>query len=334
MVNNIFLLLGPEEGEKLNFIKNLVKQKQAELGEKPEIYRYYPFETNILDVVTILSSGSLFSQYKFVILYNIESVKKVAELNLLIDYCKSPADDATLILTSDQPGLSSKRLSNCFSGKQKVVFWELNEAQKKGWVINYFKRRNLTLTAGSVNFLLELVENNTKDLKKECNKLSGFFSPGVEIREEDIEQYVYHSKQENVFTLFDKIAARNFPLALEILEKMVLSGEGNAIAIISGLLWQFRKVLSLKVMQERHYQSTESFKALRIMSKKSQRIYSLAGRNYSKKELKAILVLMGEYNVKFRSFRQDMHNLLLQLFLYQIIVKGGHQLHPEKTKLY
>ena len=65
----------------------------------------------------------------------------------------------------------------------------------------------------------KMIENNTKDLKSECSKLALFFGPGASIKTEELEKYLYHSKEENVFTLFESIAQRNFDLSLEILSK-------------------------------------------------------------------------------------------------------------------
>ena len=334
MQSSVFLLTGPEEGERANYIKTLIKQKSDELKETPEIYRYYGFEADMLDIITLLNSGSLFCSYKFVILYNVDVIKKAADINLLTEYCQNPSQQSTLILVTNQINITHKKLESAIPQTNRKIFWELNDNQKKGWIMSFFNARNVKLEPAAVDFFIELVENNTRDLKKECNKLVNFFPVGYTVSYADIEHYIYHSKQETIFTLFDKIAARNLALSLEILEKMILSGEDKPVSIISGLLWQFRKVLMFKVLNERKYSQEDAFKTISVPSKKSQRIYKDAHKNYSRAEISAIIVLVNEYDVKFRSFKQDMHDLLLQMLLYHIVINGGITRQAGKEKFY
>ena len=106
-----------------------------------------------------------------------------------------------LILQSDTTKVESA-LKGIFPKEGTKIFWELFEDQKRGWIVRYFREAKLTVTQDAVDVLLEMVENNTQDLKKECEKFVLFFEPGKKISGEELEQYIYHSKEENVFTLF------------------------------------------------------------------------------------------------------------------------------------
>ena len=80
--------------------------------------------------------------------------------------------------------------------------------QKQGWVTNFFRQRKITIAADAVEYILDMVENNTRDMRAECERLALFFGPDATIGLESVEQYIYHSKEENVFTLFDRICER------------------------------------------------------------------------------------------------------------------------------
>jgi len=85
----VYLFLGPEIGQKTDEILKIQKTFQTQAGVTPEIHKFYPYDTSISEVISLMKNGSLFSNYKFVTFMNIEELKKddIAEL---IEYIKSP----------------------------------------------------------------------------------------------------------------------------------------------------------------------------------------------------------------------------------------------------
>ena len=100
----------------------------------------------------------------------------------------------------------------------------------------FFRQKKITIAPEAVEYILDMVENNTRDMRVECDRLAQFFGPDTVIGLESVEQYIYHSKEENVFTLFDKICERSLAGAAEVLDKILLSREAEAVQITSGLL--------------------------------------------------------------------------------------------------
>jgi DNA polymerase-3 subunit delta len=260
----------------------------------------------------------------------VESIKGSDELKILTRYLENPAEDASLFLLSTGVQQVSSKIQKLIDPKKKVIFWELFENQKRGWVNKYFKNKNIMIRPEALELLLEMVENNTKDLRSVCNRFSLFFGSGSTITVEDIEKYIYHSKEENVFTLFERIAVRDFTASIEILDKILQSGETEGIALVNGLLWQFRKLFSFKNLSEKNFQREELFRNLQIRSKKNQKIYSSADKNFTKKEIVDIIKLTIECDIQLRSYRTEMHGLLLQLLLYYAVKKGGSRIDVEK----
>jgi DNA polymerase-3 subunit delta len=321
--DKVFLLLGPEEGEKFNYIRQIIKTITQNNGEKPEVLRLYSFESNIIDIVALLQNKSLFSQHTVIILNNVEAIKDPNDLRILSDYLKNPSALSTLFLLSQSVQDVHKEIASKIPEKNKVIFWELFENQKKEWLQNYFRRQKIQISHDALQFLLEMIENNTRDLKSECNKLALFFGPSSVIRGEDLEKYLYHSKEENVFTLFERIAQRDFITSIEILEKILSSGDTDPGTLLSGLLWQLRKLLSIKILLNNNYRGDEVFQRCGVRSKKSQRIYLEAHTKYSLEEVKQIIVLVSDCDRLLRTIRADLHRLLLQCFIYYCIKKGG-----------
>jgi len=321
--DSLYLLLGPEEGEKDAFIERLIGRISKAIGQDPEIHRFYSFDSEVPEVLSVLRNGALFSPYRVVLLRNVELLTRKRDLDQLSQYALNPAAQSTLVMFSEEIGRIDKRLEKLVPRDNKVIFWELFENQKMGWILNFFNKRNIRIDTQAASFLLEMVENNTKELKDTCEKLSIFFGEGREIGYADVENILYHSKDENVFTLFDKIAGRDLDASLEVLAKLLLSRESDPVALLAGLLFQVRRLKDLKSLIEKRYSSQEAFARIRITSKRMQKIYSAALQHYTLQELQAIVQLIARFDYRVRSLGGVLHANLLQLFLYYLIVKGG-----------
>jgi len=321
--NSVFLLLGPEEGEKEKFIKNLKDKLSAEGKEIVEVHRFYGFDAKIADIISILQNETLFSENRLVILSNTELITRKEDINLITEYCSNPASKASFLLLSETIKGVNSRIEKAVPKDNRKIFWELFENQKRGWIVNFFRRQGMTISSSACTDLLEIVENNTKQLRLECERLVLFFGKGAKIESEAIEKYIYHSKEENVFTLFDKVAQRKLDFALEVLHNLLLSRESEALQILNGLLSQFRKAAALKGLIAGNYTLSEAFSRLRIKSKRVQKIYIESDKNYQAAEIKAVIMLIAEFEVRLRSVKSNLQAFLLNLFLYYVIVRGG-----------
>jgi DNA polymerase-3 subunit delta len=284
------------------------------------------------DVVLCLRNMSLFARHRLVIVSNTEDVKGAEEVGTLVEYLASPAGDATLLLLSTGfagdidrkiAGDQRKKTPGAVPFEHQKIFWEMFDNQKQGWVTSWFRQRKISIAPEAVDHLLDMVENNTRDMRVECERLALFFGPGATITLESVEQYIYHSKEENVFTLFDRICERELLSAEEVLDKILLSREAEATQLAGGLLMQFRKLASYKRMVAANYESSEAFPKLRIFSKKNQKTYLEGNRQFSASDIETIVQLLVEFDERFRSVKSDLHELLLRLMVYYIVRKAG-----------
>lgn len=322
-LGRVFLLLGPEEGAKGRYIDELKKKLAKRYGENLETSKFYSHDVQLIDLIALLRNGSLFSTHSLVILDNVENVTKKDEIQLLNQYVEDPSSHTTFLLVSATVNEIDKRIRAAVPKENIVIFWELFENQKLGWISNFFNKKSIHVDSDAAQTLLEMVENNTQELTTICEKLALFYGSGARISTDDIEKYVYHSREENVFSLFAKMAQRDFPAALTILEAIYLGGDAEPIRILSGVLWQFRKLLSFKRLITANYQIAEAFKRIRVMSKGVQRQYLAAHKSFQTSEVESIITLIYDFDLRVRSFRSDLQRLLLELFLYYSIVRGG-----------
>ena len=322
-LGGVFLLLGPEEGTKSQYVDDLKKKLTKKHGEEPEISKFYAHDVLLIDLIARLRNGSLFAEHILVTLDNVETITKKADIRLLIQYVKNPSLHTTFLLVSRTVNEIDKSIRAAVPKENTVIFWEMFENQKLGWIMSYFQRKRIQVETVVAHTLLEMVENNTQELKTICEKLALFYGDGARIETEDIEKYVYHSREENVFSLFAKIAQRDFSASLAILDTIFLAGDAEPSQILSGILWQFRKLLSFKRFLINNYNTGEAFKRIGVTSKGIQRRYLAAHKSYNRTEIESIITLVYEFDLRVRSFRSDLQKLLLELFLYYSVVRGG-----------
>jgi DNA polymerase-3 subunit delta len=316
---SVLLYVGPEDGQKADALDELRSRIEKQTGERPEEHRVYLPEQTISDAIEILSTGSLFSSYRLVLLSDAAAIKRKDEVAALKDYLSAPSKEATLVLLSDEVKVDGK-LDRAVPAKQKTIFWELFDNQKRSWVIGYFRKRGVTIEAEAVDLFLELVENNTQELRAEADKLI-VYAGGDAITLEDVERHVYHSREESVFSLHKHLVDGDLQAALVVLQKMTGSGSGEPVALIGGLLFQVRRTLSLRALMDQRVSFDEACSKLGIRGKRIQRDYREAVDQYSRDELERQVRILVEYDAVFRELGAGLHQVLLELMLYQLIYR-------------
>jgi DNA polymerase-3 subunit delta len=314
----VYLLLGPEKGDKDRFIDELRAAITKESGAAPDESRIYSFEKGLDEVEGLLRNGSLFGGHRLALYFGAEDVKKKAEIDSLKSLVERPARQATLVLLSDKVGVE-KKVQDAVGAARKKIFWEMFEDRKPGWLKARMQREGLSLTPEAAGLILETVENTTDELERVCLALAGFLGRGAVVTEELVEAQLFHGKAENIFSLFDRIAAGDLAAAVESLRCQILSGEGGPVQVLAGLVRQFRSLAAYKLLLSRNYRAEEAFKELQVTSKRAQRALAAADAAFSHAEVDAIAASFADWDEELRSQRADMHGHLLELMLYTIM---------------
>ncbi len=328
--------LGPEEGLRSDALAELRQVIASRSGMQPDEHRFYLPDDSIEDAMAILDNGSLFGDHRLVLVIGAEQIKKKADVQLVADYVSRASDGATLVLISTAPRLDTK-LHKQLPGDSIKVFWELFENQKVGWVQGYFRKQGVSITPEALDLFLELVENNTQELRLEADKLTIYAKSRIaagatdeiaeppqplEIGVEHVESFVFHSREENVFSLHKKIVDGDLDGGLAVLAKMVGSGEGNPSQLIGGLAFQTRRLIGLRTLIEEGLSLDEAFSRARIRGKRIQSDYRAALDRFSLKELGRQMHVLVESEAATREHGSAIHTLFLELLVYRLLFPG------------
>ena len=289
----IYLYTGPEFGKRNEAVDAVKAAHKKQFGVIDE-HSFYLLETPFSEVMTILQSGTLFSDGVCVVCKNAELIKKKDEIQMISDWLKNPEPSAILILVSDEISVDSK-LEKLIPTANRKKFWEMFESDKLPWVTSYFSKNGYRIQQGAAKLILELIENNTQSLA--------------------------HSREENAFSLFRELAnsADAAPVRLEkglqILQKIRLSKENSSVMIIAGLASCFRK------LQDWHKRGEQAIPQAML-----QKQYRSAAKVWTIGQSAAILAVLASTDMEIRSGGSQMEDVLLQKMLYEIVIKNGAQL--------
>ncbi|MDR2702594.1 MAG: DNA polymerase III subunit delta [Spirochaetaceae bacterium] len=306
---NSFLFLGPELGEKLDALNEL----RSALPAGTEETSFYAGETPLQEIVSILRNGSLFSERRLFLIKNADLVKKKDEAELLASSVKNLDSGAVLVLVSDETRLD-KRIEDVVPKENKRIFWELFENKKSEWVANFFRRSLCRIDEGGIRAILEMIENNTDALGRECSRLILFLGKDKTITAEDVEHCLAHTREESAFTLFAAIARGNFLLSLEIFRSLAASKQ-SAPAITAVLAWCFRKLRDYHALGG----NTSDFelKKIGITTSRARSDYAEASKRWPRGADSA-LALIGEYEYLLRSSGTAWEEILMDKLIFRL----------------
>ena len=107
MAAPLYLYTGPEFGEREDAIIEIKKSLKKKYGSVDE-HLFYLVETPFNQVMTILQSGTLFSDAICIVCKNAELLKKKDDLQMISDWLESAEETAVLILVSDEISVDAK----------------------------------------------------------------------------------------------------------------------------------------------------------------------------------------------------------------------------------
>ena len=324
----VYLFTGPETGGQNESVQKIKASLKKQFGEIEE-YSFFAMETTPAEFLTVLQNESLFAAATCVVVKNAEVIKKKDEIELILNWIESASSSANvLIFLSDEVSIDSK-IEKAVPPANKKIFWELFETDKIAWINNFFNKNNRSITSDAVSLILEMVENNTAVLKNECSRFFVLFPEGYQVTADDVDSVLYHSREENAFSLFaqmaDSSSAPESRLAksIEILQKIRLSKENSSFMIIAGLTSCFRKLsLWIKLKSEG---MTDDFNLKRngFTSSKQKTQYSNASKIWTAGQVTAILAVLASGDMAIRSGGSALEDILLQKMIYEIIIKKG-----------
>ncbi|MCG8569393.1 MAG: hypothetical protein MJB14_04570 [Spirochaetes bacterium] len=292
----------------------------------PEYFSEEKFNEQILPVFKKTRNDKLIKKFKKTNQgYQLTSCTKKDKKQLaeLISKNESQTShlETILILMTESNDKKLDALSSLLSQYQHFIFWEMFENKKIEWIREQFKKSNLYIDEDAIRFILDTIQNNKQQLSDEIAKITISFQElgknEKAISRGFIEDYLYHSKEENAFTLFSALLNRNGQKALDILEKVFYTDE---YALLSGLIWSMKRFIKVLDLQENQkLNQADIFKQLGIMGKKSQAEMAIGIKNYRFFEICFVFDQLAELDYSLRILPAELKLIKLQWFILSFL---------------
>ena len=323
----IYLFCGTEVGEKQVAIDNLQKNAEKKFG-KVNVSTMYAFEDTVADAIQELSTPSLFGGISFVVMKCAEKIREKSDVDALLRWIKSD-NDGILVLTSEfnSFGEINKRLETAVPGGNKKIFWEMFENQKPSWVKNFFAKNSRKIETDAVDLILKMVENNTLDLSDKCSRFLTVFPPEHVITSEDVENILFHTKEETVFSLFDAMGdssmepAQRISNAFSILQTLQLSSDSAGFQIVLSLASCFRRLKQWHFLSKNGLMNDAELRKNGFSSKKAQTQMAKASKIWNLSETNTALAQLSSFDKMLRTTPGFMDKILVQLCVYGVMTK-------------
>lgn len=319
-----YLLLGPEEGQKSEFIESLRVQLRTAHPNLVEEYKYRADDKTVSDLLSLIQNGSLFSEALFVLYADVDLLRK-EDVKTLAAYIRDPNPNCLLVLTSLAIKVDELLLGAIPKDGQKI-FYELFESQRRGWLINYFRNQGCPLSEDAADFFIEMVGNTTDQLRAEADRVLLFVEKGTTLNLQFLEEYLQHQREESPFTLFHALLERRLDASLEILDKISLSGEGQLTGLMILLTRQWRTFYQYISMREKGAPEDTCFQNLKIFVRRQKDSYKKASQSFSVHDCERIYRLTQEFDLAVRQAGATEKKVYLEYYLYLVHSKGKDRL--------
>jgi DNA polymerase-3 subunit delta len=181
------------------------------------------------------------------------------KLAAIEDYCKSPNPDALLVFVADHISIPADVRRMEMQDKERyqriretmgpycgiVELARVEEGEAVRWISEYCGGRDVKIDADGARELVDALGGDMMMISNELEKLILYVGEKKRITLGDVETMVLAAKQRSLYELTDAISAKERVRALEVLDAILTSGDGEEAAIghIYMLAKTFRQML-------------------------------------------------------------------------------------------
>jgi len=266
-------------------------------------------ETQVSVALEDAQTPSFFGNNKVIIVkpcifLTAQKEKLIQNIDSLTEYIEDPSPFTTLIFVAPFEKLDErKKITKLLKKHTELVECKPIEIDNlTDWIKQHFPP-TITITEDAIQKIKDLVGSNLSILNSECEKLALYIGDSGEITAELVEKMVAKTIEQNVFSLVEKIAARNTTEALTIFRELLAVGE-EPIKILALLASQFRLIYGIKNLSSNGYSNNQIASSLSVSP--GRVFYGQKQANlFEDKELKHIIQLIAETDYAMKTGQAD-----------------------------
>ena len=248
-------------------------------------------------------------------------------------YCKDPNPDAVLIFVADHISIPADARRMELTDKDRyeriresmgsfcaiVELSRVEESEAVRWIGEYCQTQNVKIDADASRELVDALGGDMMMVSNEIEKLMLYVGEKKHITLGDVETMVLAAKQRSLYELTDAISAKDRVRALEMLDAILTTGDGDDAAI--GHLYMLAKTFrQMLVILERNVRDQRMlwaalWQGFRVPPFAADDIIRQARRYKSKRELTRAIRLVAKTDLALRSNPTSKRMVLEKLVL-------------------
>jgi DNA polymerase-3 subunit delta len=280
-------------------------------------------DTDLVEILDRARTPSLMAPFQIFFVRGVKSLfgrgGNDQKLEAVEDYCKNPNPDALLILVADHISIPADARRIDMQDKERyqrirealgsfcgiVELSRVEEGEAVRWLHEYCGTRGVKLEADAARELVDALGGDMMMVSNELEKLILYAGERKHISLGDVETMVLAAKQRSLYELTDAISAKDRVRALETLDAILSSGDGDEAAI--GHLYMLAKTFrQMLVILERNVRDQRMlwaalWQGFRVPPFAADDIIKQARRYKSKRELTRAIRLIAKTDLALRS---------------------------------
>jgi len=280
-------------------------------------------ETDLAEILDRARTPSLMAPFQVFFVRGVKNLfargsneEKLASIEA---YCKDPNPDAVLIFVADHISIPADARRMDMTDKDRyeriretlgqycaiVELARVEEGEAIRWIGEYCSTQNVKIEPDAARELVDALGGDMMMVSNDLEKLILYVGEKRRVTLGDVETMVLAAKQRSLYELTDAISARDRVRALEILDAMLTTGEGDEAAI--GHLYMLAKTFrQMLVILERNVRDQRMlwaalWQGFRVPPFAAEDIIKQARRYKSRRELTRAIRLVAKTDLALRS---------------------------------
>src|SRR5690349_10921137 len=280
-------------------------------------------ETDLTEILDRARTPSLMAPFQVFFVRGVKALygrgSNEEKLAAIEDYCKNPNPDALLIFVADHISIPADARRMDMTDKERyqriretlgeycgiVELARVEESDAVRWLTEYCGTRDMKIDPDAARELVDALGGDMMMISNELEKLMLYVGEKKRISLGDVETMVLAAKQRSLYELTDAISAKDRVRALQMLDAILSTGEGDEAAI--GHLYMLAKTFrQMLVIVERNVRDTRMlwaalWQGFRVPPFAAEDIIKQARRYKSKRDLTRAIRLVARADLALRS---------------------------------
>src|SRR5215813_2946395 len=280
-------------------------------------------ETELAEILDRARTPSLMAPFQVFFVRGVKNLfgrgSNEEKLAAIEEYCTNPNPDALIVFVADHISIPAdvrrmemqdrdryQRIRDAMGGYCGIVeLARVEEGEAVRWIADYCASRGVKIEADGARELVDALGGDMMMISNELEKLILYVGEKKRITLGDVETMVLAAKQRSLYELTDAISSKDRVRALEVLDAILSTGDGDEAAI--GHLYMLAKTFrQMLVILERNVRDTRMlwaalWQGFRVPPFAADDIIRQARRYKSKRELTRALRLVAKADLALRS---------------------------------